>query len=246
MSQDQQNKPTGSNQTPEKTKTNRAGWKRFLGKKWAFPAIYMSAAAIILTFMWWYQDPGDLAIDPKAYEGGVVVDNATPEGAVDATTPVGEDAVAVTTTAENMKWPVGDPNMIDVIMGFYDEGAADEVKASSVIEFNEEWFTHSGVDITHPEGATFDVTAALSGKVTLVEENSVVGLQVEIAHDNGLVTVYQSLGEVSVKQGDTVQQGQMIGKAGRNVFEKDHGVHVHFEVRQDGNAVNPDQFFVQQ
>jgi stage II sporulation protein Q len=249
MSQDQQNKPTGSNQAPEKkSATPQAGWKRFLGKKWAFPAIYMSAAALILTFMWWYQDPGEFSIDPKTINEGVVVEEPSgQQDAINSTVPVGEDAVAVNTGAkESMKWPVIDANMIDVMMGFYDEGATDEVKASALIEFNGEWYTHNGIDITHPEGQVFDVTAALGGKVTLVDDNAVVGLQVEVTHEDGLVTVYQSLGEVAVKLGDEVKQDQVIGKAGRSVFEKDHGIHVHFEVRKDGIPVNPDEYLAQQ
>jgi stage II sporulation protein Q len=51
--------------------------------------------------------------------------------------------------------------------------------------------------------------------------------------------VYQSLGEISVKAGDEVKQGALIAKAGRSELEKDLGVHLHFEVRENGTPVNP-------
>ena len=39
----------------------RLRWKRLFSKKWAFPAIYLAAAALILSLVWWYsasQEPG--------------------------------------------------------------------------------------------------------------------------------------------------------------------------------------------
>ncbi|MGW9128919.1 peptidoglycan DD-metalloendopeptidase family protein, partial [Paenibacillus chitinolyticus] len=56
--------------------------------------------------------------------------------------------------------------------------------------------------------------------------------------------VYQSLDNVTVKPGDEVTQGQVLGSAGRNEYEKDAGIHLHFEVRVDNKAVNPEQYLV--
>jgi stage II sporulation protein Q len=86
------------------------------------------------------------------------------------------------------------------------------------------------------------VVAALSGKVTAVDQNPVVGNLVEITHSNGLVTVYQSLSDVIVAKNADVKKGDVIAKAGRNELEKQEGIHLHFEVRQgaDGPALNPE------
>lgn len=245
MNQDQQNKPKDSSKTPEKSNHAQGGWKKFLGKRWAFPAIYMAAAALILTFMWWYQDPGEFSIENP--QPGVVVDDVKSNPDVEATTPQDDGSLAVNAGArESMAWPVMDSAAIDVIMGFYDQQGTEEAKASALVQYDGQWYTHNGVDIANPEGTEFDVVAALSGTVTLVAEHPAVGLQVEITHADGLVTVYQSLGEIAVKEGDLVKQNQVIGKAGRNEFEKDHGIHLHFEVRgQDGKQINPDQYLSQ-
>jgi stage II sporulation protein Q len=82
----------------------------------------------------------------------------------------------------------------------------------------------------------------MDGKVIRVEDNPILGQFVEIQHDNGLVTVYQSLEDVKVQQGQNVTKGDVIAKAGKNQFEKEQGNHLHFEIRKDGKPVNPNQY----
>ena len=62
---------------------------------------------------------------------------------------------------------------------------------------------------------------------------------IEIEHKNGLVSVYQSLSEVSVKKGDIVTSGQIIGKSGTNELDKEIGNHLHFELYKDSQSVDP-------
>jgi stage II sporulation protein Q len=75
--------------------------------------------------------------------------------------------------------------------------------------------------------------------VTQVEKNILVGNLIEITHANEVVSVYQSLSTVKVAKGDEVKKGQVIAQAGRNELEKDQGFHLHFELRKDGEPVNP-------
>ena len=56
-------------------------------------------------------------------------------------------------------------------------------------------------------------------------------------HDN--TYIYQSLSEVSVKKGDKVTAGQVIGKSGQNTLDKDMGNHLHFELYIRGEVVDP-------
>ena len=79
----------------------------------------------------------------------------------------------------------------------------------------------------------------LNGTVTKVTEDDLLGKTVEVKHDNDYITVYQSLSEVSVKKGDVVTQGQIIGKSGTNEIDKDLGNHLHFEMYLNGAIVNP-------
>jgi stage II sporulation protein Q len=217
-------------------------WKRLLAKKWVFPAMYMAAAAIILTIMWVYQDVGKKTLSQE--DLGLKITNDAPS--VQASKS--PDALAVTAQAETLKWPVKDKNAVSISLPFYDNKASNEVRQAAMIEYGETLTPHVGIDLKANEGENFDVTAALSGKVTAVQQDPIVGNLVEITHSNGLVTVYQSLSGVVVAKDAEVKQGDIIAKAGRSELEKEEGVHLHFEVRQSsgGAALNPDTLLNEQ
>jgi stage II sporulation protein Q len=211
-------------------------WKRLLAKKWVFPAAYLAAAAIILTFMWVYQDVGKKAVSEKDLGLKVSSDAAAVDNSKSP------DVLAVTTQAETLQWPVKDKNEVAVSLPFYDSKASNEARQAAMIEYEDTLNPHVGIDLQKNQGEAFDVVAALSGKVTAVDQNPVVGNLVEITHSNGLVTVYQSLSDVVVAKNADVKKGDVIAKAGRNELEKQEGIHLHFEVRQgaDGPALNPE------
>src|SRR5699024_10793164 len=71
------------------------------------------------------------------------------------------------------------------------------------------------------------------------------GNVVVVSHENDVMTYYASLNEVEVKADSEVKQGDAIGTAGKNLFGKDNGTHVHFELRKDGKEVDPESFFNQ-
>lgn len=236
-----QNKEQQTGQTPEPAETGNgaeaaapSGWSKLLGKRWIFPAIYMVAAAIILSLIWTYQNNAfKKADDPGTNPGTVINPAGEDDGSLPATAP----------TPEPMRWPVVDYNELQVLVPYYDENGTNDVKQAALVEYGETIVPHVGIDFAQPDNQTFDVLAALSGTVTTVEKHALVGDLVEITHDNGLVTVYQSLSDVQVSVGDEVKQGDVIAKAGRNELEKDLGVHLHFEVRQNnGLTVNPEDY----
>ncbi|GGA13797.1 stage II sporulation protein Q [Paenibacillus marchantiophytorum] len=211
-----------------------SAWKRLLAKKWVFPATYVAAAAIILTLMWVYQDTGTKTVSEA--ELGIKVSSN------EKTAEKPDGAVAVNAQPETMQWPVKEKSLVSVSIPFYDTNAANDVKQAAMIQYNDQLTPHTAIDLKTKDGAAFDVLAALSGKVTAVDQNPVVGSLVEITHTNGLISVYQSLADVKVVKGAEVKKGDIIAKAGRNEFEKEDGVHLHFEVRQtsDNAAVNPE------
>lgn len=236
------NHQSGQNEDAPKSAQEQNGtsnWKRLLAKKWVFPATYMVAAAIILSLMWAYQgnDEQPLAddVDPG---GGLAVsegwnsDPMLPEG----------DAAPVNGTVETMQWPVSNPEAITVVMPFFDQSAPEEQRAAALIRDGNEIRPHTGVSVSAADDAVFDVVAAMSGTVSHIDNLPKVGHQVEITHDNGLVTVYQSLNNIIVSKGQQVQQGEVIAQAGRNELERDLGVHLHFEVRENDQLVNPSNF----
>lgn len=103
---------------------------------------------------------------------------------------------------------------------------------------------NKGVDFGATSEEGFDVIASLSGKVTKARQDSTLGNVVEVTHDDGFKTHYSDLATLSVEEGDTVNQGDKLGAAGRNVYNEQAGVHVHFEIRDsEGEALNPEDFF---
>lgn len=96
--------------------------------------------------------------------------------------------------------------------------------------------THKGIDIPGDTGDP--IFASKEGTVTVAEyKNNGYGNVIEIDHGNGLVTLYAHLDTISVKAGDTIYPGQVIG--GMGTTGRSTGVHLHFEVLLNGVNVNP-------
>lgn len=217
-------KPEEPNKSVKRVeKPFRFKWKRLFAKKWIFPALYMAVAALIFSLVWWYQNSQDFSVTNPG-------------------TPLQEQTQSVEEQGEQMTVPLSKESGAEIKMGFYDDAGSEKSKEASLVKYANTYWPHSGIDFARKDGKTFDVVAAMSGKVIRVEENPVVGLMVEIEHKNGLVTVYQSLADIKVKKGDPIAQNDVIAQAGRNNFEKEAGIHLHFEVRKDQQAVNPDQY----
>ncbi|MBO8171989.1 MAG: M23 family metallopeptidase [Bacillaceae bacterium] len=244
MSEEQKHsKNSQSEPKASQHKLKLSRWKAFFRKKWTFPAIYMGVAALILALIMWYQDPGDFVIPNDEVNPDVTYEN-TGENGSQAAGEMAEtpEAVPVNQSGEKMEWPFKEDINADVVMNFYNENASDDIKAASLVKYEDSYWPHQGIDFALPDDKSFEVTAALSGKVVRAEKDPLMGFVVEIEHDNGLTTLYQSLANSSVSVGDEVKKGQVIGMAGRNLFEKEAGVHLHFEVRQDGKPVSPDKY----
>lgn len=209
-------------------------WKRLLAKKWVFPAVYVVAAAIIVTIVWGAYNKANDSANPASYD---TISEQTGDSA-------NESAITVGGKQESMKWPVKDRNEVEVVLPFYDVNASVEDRELATIEYGDTFIPNTGIGLARKDNQPFDVVAALSGKVTRIEKNPVVGNLVEIKHSNGLVTVYQSLQDIKVTQDAEVKQGQVIAKAGRNDLEKAQGVHLHFEIRQEatGQVLNPENY----
>ncbi|MBB6671488.1 murein hydrolase activator EnvC family protein [Cohnella nanjingensis] len=96
---------------------------------------------------------------------------------------------------------------------------------------------HTGMDMAAPNGTS--VYAAESGVVIVAQSWSGYGNCIIINHGGGLWTLYGHLkpGGILVKKGETVKRGEKIGLVGMTGTAT--GYHLHFEVRKDGEPVNP-------
>jgi murein DD-endopeptidase MepM/ murein hydrolase activator NlpD len=97
---------------------------------------------------------------------------------------------------------------------------------------------HAGLDFKGPVGTP--ILAAAEGKVVLAGFHGGYGNMIEIRHANGLVTRYAHLSGLNVRSGQMVERGVQIGRMGST--GRSTGSHLHFEVRQNGQAINPRKF----
>jgi murein DD-endopeptidase MepM/ murein hydrolase activator NlpD len=122
----------------------------------------------------------------------------------------------------SMIWPVDGP----IASGF----------GPRTIEGHYEY--HPGIDIAVPEGTP--IRAALSGIVAFTEPEASsggYGNYTCIEHGAGLSTCYAHQSAFAVSAGERVQQGEVIGYSGCTGYCL--GPHVHFEVRINGEVVDP-------
>lgn len=97
---------------------------------------------------------------------------------------------------------------------------------------------HPGADLRAPVGTPIKVMAP--GVVRAVTSDTEYGRLVDVRHAYGIVTRYAHLSEVSVKVGEAVAIGQVIGKVGTS--GRSTGAHLHYEVRIDNHPRNPAAF----
>ena len=101
---------------------------------------------------------------------------------------------------------------------------------------------HKGVDFSAPEGTP--IAASMAGEVVVAQNDGMpvsgYGIATIIKHSNGMYSLYGHQSELLVSVGDSVQQGQIIGKVGNTGIS--FGAHLHFEIRENNNPVNPGPF----
>lgn len=81
-----------------------------------------------------------------------------------------------------------------------------------------------------------EIKAAISGKVAQVSEEGNLGKHVKIENEQ-YQTVYAHCSEIRVQEGEEIQQGQIIGSIGST--GNSTGNHLHFEVLQNGEYIDP-------
>ena len=152
-----------------------------------------------------------------------------------------EGVKSVVSTQNTIIKPYTDTN-VKALNNFYDYKSDEKSQQNAIINYDTTYIQNSGIAYGGIDD-TFDVVSVLPGKITSVKEDKLMGKIVTIEHDNNISTTYQSLSEVTVKEGDTVASGTVIGKAGESNLEKDLGKHVLFEISVDGKYINPNNCY---
>ena len=177
----------------------------------------------VLTLTFYYQK------DLKEEE---VVENPPVMQTIKPTVPVVSETKFIMNPYNNSSVKVG--------RSYYDYQSSEEDQEKSIIIYDDTYYQNTGIDYVCDQ--VFDIISIMEGTVLEVKESDKTGKEVKIDHNNGLISIYQSLSEVTVKKGDIVSRGQLIGKSGTNELDKDLGNHLHFEMIENGNTVNPNNY----
>lgn len=103
-------------------------------------------------------------------------------------------------------------------------------------ETMDDWRTHNGIDISGNVGD--NAISVQDGEVIEITTDELWGEKITIQHGNGLKAIYCGV-KAKVKNGEKVEQGQVIGTVVSIPLEEKDGVHVHLETEVDGKTVDP-------
>lgn len=215
--------------TPQEEKTSKL--RKLTRNRWFYPAVYLCAAAVVMITVLWVQN--DMA-GHQAQKGD--------KGKV-ATKHNEHKAVPAGIMKEEFKWPVADKDGVKIAQSFYDFNGDSAEQEAALVNYDNTYTTNKGINFVANDNKSFDVTASMSGKVVQVKKDPILGYVVELKHKDGVTTMYQSLASVAVENNQSVKQGDVIGTAGTDKYNKDAGVHLHFEIRKDGVPVDPVAYF---
>ena len=195
-------------------------------KKFVLPVVFtvFLFVFVLSTYMTFSNREAETVIEDINYVSSIIWSNDTPVIAVDKVfkKPFTEEKVTIG------KY-------------YYDYKDTKEEQQNAIIYYEGSYIQNSGVDYIFDK--TFDIVSIYDGTVIKVENNEILGNTVEIKHDNNVISVYQSLSEVNVKNGQVITQGTKIGKSGISKIGSDLGNHLHFELYVNGQVINPEECY---
>lgn len=164
--------------------------------------------------------------------------NGVDDGYVNKT--IIEEDVPVINTADTIVRPYL-VNDVTIVKNYYDYKSEAETQEKSLIYYENTYLQNSG--ISYGREASFDVVSILDGTVTSIKEDQNLGKIVEVTHSNDIISIYQSLSDVKVKENQEIKQGDIIGTSGTCNIENDLKNHLHFEMIVKGSIVNPENYY---
>lgn len=212
--------------------------------KWFIPGLYVSGLAIVMIGAFALQNLSK-GSDFKAFDG-INISGISDEISKEVTKSFsslsgGEDDV-VKLQSESFAMPLKDSDNVVIKMQFYEQGSSTEAQEAALLKYGDTYQPSTGIDYALSDNANFGVIASMSGIVTKVQADPLLGNVIEVEHSDGIVSHYSSVSDVAVNVGDEVTQGQTLANASTSQINPDAGVHVHYELRKDGVAVNPTDY----
>ena len=150
-----------------------------------------------------------------------------------------EEIIPVINTTRKIIRPYQDKG-VKILKSYYDYKSDENLQKNSIIVHDNNYIQNNGID--YGASNEFEIISILEGTVISVKEDDSLKGTVEIKHENGYISIYQSLKDIKVKKDQVINQGQTIGTATTNELDKDLGNHLHFELLVNGQNVNPELY----
>mgnify|MGYP003291828870 FL=1 len=151
-----------------------------------------------------------------------------------------EDVEPVISETKKIKRPYIEED-VKILQNFYDNTSDKKVQENSLIFYENTYLQNSGID--YGKDKEFDVYSIYDGTIVNIEENDILGNIIEIQHTNDLIASYQCLGNIKVKENDTVTVGEVIATSGTCNISKNLGNHLHLEISKEGKMINPESIY---
>lgn len=188
------------------------------------------------------------AIGISILVGGIVLletssknlDSKNPDYQYVSKTGITREDIPVVNTKTTIIRPYTDSD-VKIVKNYYNYQGTEDEQKESIIYYEDTYMQSSG--ISYGKDEEFDVVAILDGKVTKVSNDDTVGNIITIEHENGIVSTYESIKDITVKEGDTVKQGDKIATSSTANITSDLKNHLYFELSVKEQIVNPEDYF---
>jgi len=116
---------------------------------------------------------------------------------------------------------------IEIKKNYYNYKGDEESQRNSLIYHDGIYMQNTG--ICYGTDTSFDIITVLDGEVTEVVNDELVGNSITVKHNDNTYSIYQSVTDITVKQGDQVNQGDKLGVSSTSNINKDLNYHLYFE-----------------
>lgn len=130
---------------------------------------------------------------------------------------------------------------VKILKNYYDYQGTEEEQENSITYYESTYMPNYAICYGGPD--SFEVTSILDGTVINIKEDSLLGNIIEIQHDNDIISVYQSVSDVTVEPNQIVKQGEVIAHSGTSNINKDLNNHLSFELLYKNQIVNPEEYY---
>lgn len=149
--------------------------------------------------------------------------------------------VSKETTEQNDLVRPYEDETVEIGKTFYDYQAEEQNQQDSIIYYENTYIQNTGVDYVSKE--IFQVRAIKEGTVASITKDDITGTTIKIKHENNMISIYQSVDKVTVKENDQVTKGEQIAVSGTNNINSSLGNHLHFELYSNNVLVDPEKYF---